>query len=291
MANLVHHPQSLSALAGMPEASSDDHLIEMWLEKSESPRTQRVYRRVIKRFRGWLKDKPLQRVTALELLAYQEAFDPKWSDATRNQQKAAIKSLWTYGCEIQYFPFNIPHAVYKLKKPRPVTAERILTDDQMQEAIDAEPNPKARLFLRFLYSTALRATEAIDVTWDDFKIRGDRVFLHVQHGKGDEFREVGCSALVYMDLWDAKPENAKPTDKVFRITYITAWRWVKDAFTRIGKPAASPHWARHAHAVVSHEHGADWHSISRQLGHANASFTMDRYGHFTGDHSSDFIDC
>lgn len=291
MSRLVHQHQAPGILAGMPQASSDDHLIEMWLGKSESPRTQKVYRRVIKRFRDWLGNKPLQQVTALELIAYQETFKPDWSDATRNQQKAAIKSLWTYGCEIQYFPFNIPHAVYKLKKPRPVTAERILTDPQMQEAIDREPNLKAQLFLRFLYSTALRATEAIDVTWQDFKIRGDRVYLHVQHGKGDEFREVGCSAMVYMDLWDAKPSTAEPEDKVFSVCYQTAWLWVKTAFRRIGKPEGSPHWARHAHAVVSHENGADWHSISRQLGHANASFTMDRYGHFTGDHSSDFIDC
>lgn len=290
MDSSVVHAQ-VSPLTGLPQASSDDHLVEMWLSKSESDCTRKVYSRVVKRFRRWLDGKRLQQVTALDLLAYQETFKDTWADATRNQHKAAIKSLWTYGCELQYFSFNIPHACYKLRKPRPVTAERILTEEQMQQAIDAESNPKAKLFLRFLYSTALRVSEALALQWKDFVILGDRVFVQVHHGKGDKFREVGCSALVYMDLWDTKPDSTTPDDKVFKIAYVTAWRWVKASLKRINRPEGSPHWARHAHAVASHRNGADWHSISQQLGHAKASFTMDRYGHFTGDHSSDFIEC
>lgn len=282
---------SSGALAGLPQASSDQHLVEMWLGKFESESTRKVYARVVNRFADFLDGKPLREVTALDLLAYVETFKPTWSDATRNQHKAAIKSLWTYGVDLQYFAFNIPHAVYKLRKPRPVTAERILTEDEMEEAIAAEPYDNARLFLRFLFSTALRVSEALALTWADFTIRGDRVYVRVERGKGDKFREVGCSARVYRDLWNAKPPTTQPSDPVFSIAYVTAWRWVKTSLERIGKPQGSPHWARHAHAVVSHENGADWHSISRQLGHANPSFTMDRYGHFTGDHSSDFIDC
>ena len=282
-----------SEITGMPQASNDDQLVLMWLHKTDSEATQKAYKRAIGRLRAWLNQQgvtQLARATAVDFLEYLETFPEKWSDATRNQHKAAIKSLWTYGAELQYFKFNIPHAVYKLKKPRPVTAERILTEGEMAEALKAEPNPRAKLFLRFLFGTGVRVSEALAVQWKDFYRRGDRVFLMIEHGKGDKFREIGCPTNIYADILKSRPTIDANDARAFKISYPTAWYWTRRALKRIDK-IGSPHWLRHAHAVVSHEKGAEWHAIARQLGHNKPSFTMDRYGHFAGKHSSDFIDC
>ena len=62
------------------------------------------------------------------------------------------------------------------------------------------------------------------------------------------------------------------------------WGWIlRIAFHRKRR-------LRHAHAVTAAAHGSDWWSIAQQLGHARPSFTMDRYGHFGGDFSSDYVD-
>lgn len=280
-------------ITGMPQAASDDQLVAMWLSKSDSDATKKAYRRAINRLRAWLNSRgsiQLARTNAVDFLEYLETFKDNWSDATCNQHKAAIKSLWTYGCELQYFAFNVPHAVYKLKKPRPVTAERILTEDEMSDVFTAEPNPKAKLFLRFLFGTGVRVSEALAVQWRDFHRRGDRVFLMIEHGKGDKFREIGCPLKIYQAIANSRPPADSDEARVFKISYPTAWYWTRRALKRIDK-VGSPHWLRHAHAVVSHENGAEWHAIARQLGHNKPSFTMDRYGHFSGKHSSDFIDC
>lgn len=290
--NLVTIDVTTGDLVHLQQATSDDHLISMWLEKSDSPCTHKAYERAIRRFRQWLLSQGvyrLDRATAMHFLDYQRGFPSHWSDATRNQHKAAIKSLWTYGSELKYLPFNVPHAVYKLKKPKPVTAERVLTETEMVLMLRREKNPVAKLFVRFLYGTGVRVSEALAVQWRDFHCRGDRVFLSIQHGKGDQFREIGCQFSLYQDLLAARPAEALDEDEVFPVAYITAWRWVKTAMRRGGKPAGSPHWCRHAHAVVSHENGAGWHAIAQQLGHKRASFTMDRYGHFTGTPSTDHV--
>ncbi|HEY9737523.1 MAG TPA: site-specific integrase [Trichocoleus sp.] len=273
------------------QAHSDDHLIELWLAGFESAATQKAYTRAITRLRRWLGPVGLRQVTAADLVEYRQGFKASWSDATANQQLAAIKSLWSFGCDLRYLPFNVPHAVYKLKKPKPVTAERILTEKEMLKAIKLEPDPEAQIFLRFLYGTGVRANEAISLRWCDFQPRGNRVFLQIHNAKGGQFREIGCPPKLHRDLLARKSPTASSSELIFGVPYIRAYRWIKTALTRIGKPEASPHWARHAHAVISHEHGADWHAIARQLGHKRPSFTMDRYGHFTGKPSSDYIDC
>jgi integrase/recombinase XerD len=229
-------------------------------------------------------------VTAAMLIDYEATFPKRWSDATCNLHKAAIKSLWKFGSSIRYLQFNVPHAVYRLGKPRPVMAERILTEGEMRRAIAKEPSLEAQLFLRFLFATGVRASEALAVRWCDLHLRGQRVFLAIHHGKGDKAREIGCSKAVYDALVQARPEDALDQDEIFPVPYLIAWQWVKVAMARIGKPQASPHWLRHAHAVTAAAHGSDWWSIAQQLGHAKPSFTMDRYGHFGGDFSSDYVD-
>ena len=277
----------------LPQATSDDHLIAMWLEKSDSDHTRLAYQRAIRRLRQWLLLQGVQRldrVTAQHLLDYQRTFPARWSDATRNQHKAAIKSLWSYACLLNYVAFNVPHAVYKLGKVRPVRAERVLTEKEILSAIRREKNLVAQLFLRLLYGTGLRVSEALALQWRDLYQREDKVFLAVQHGKGDQFREIGCQLALYRALVEARPPEAIDEDEIFPVTYQTAWRWVKASMKRIGRPQGSPHWARHAHAIVAHERGADWHAIAKQLGHARPSFTMDRYGHMTGSSSAEYVD-
>jgi integrase/recombinase XerD len=289
---VTSQPSQTASLA-LQQASSDDHLIEMWISRSRSAGTQKAYRRAITRLRAWLAHHDchqLAMVTAAMLIDYEATFPKRWSDATCNLHKAAIKSLWKFGSSIRYLQFNVPHAVYRLGKPRPVMAERILTEGEMRRAIAKEPSLEAQLFLRFLFATGVRASEALAVRWCDLHLRGQRVFLAIHHGKGDKAREIGCSKAVYDALIQARPEDALDQDEIFPVPYPIAWQWVKVAMARIGKPQASPHWLRHAHAVTAAAHGSDWWSIAQQLGHAKPSFTMDRYAHFNGVFSSDYVD-
>lgn len=293
MSNLaVRNPDGQITLV---QASSDDHLVDLWLKTKSSTKTQEAYAASVKRLRRFLARqgcRHLGEVTLGLLLDYQDAMPVRWSPATKNLHKAAIKSLWTFGAEIGYFQFDVPAACYHLGDPTPVTAERILSHEEMTRAIELEPNPRHRLLLRLCYSTGARITEVLNIRWRDLnRVNGDPL-IHLPVCKRGKPRNVHCGGRVFDDILALRqPSLDLPGCLVFPEEYRTVYCWTKTAFRRIGKKEASPHWIRHAAALRYLALGWDWHAIARQLGHKSASFTMDRYGHFVGIHPDSLNDC
>lgn len=278
----------------LQQATSDDHLIEIWLKTKESEKTREAYTAAVKRLRRWLGRqgcRELGLVTMDLLQRYQEEMPSRWSGSTRNLHKAAIKSLWTLGAEIGYFPFDVPAACYHLGDPSPVSPERILSHYEMMQAIELEPNDRHRLILRFTYSTGARINEVLNIRWRDLNRVNGEPIVHLPICKRNKPRNVHCGNKVYEDVLAGKTLLDRPNCLVFYEEYRTVYDWVKASFRRIGKKEASPHWIRHAAVLRYLALGWDWHAIARQLGHKSASFTMDRYGHFVGINPDSLNDC
>jgi integrase len=276
------------------QASSDDQLVAMWLHE-KGQLTQALYLKEYQRLAAFMARRGISTLKDLklgDLYAYADDFPSQWSDRTKNLRKAAIKSLLTFAHKLGYVHFNVG-TLLKTEVPSGVLAERILSEDQMNEAIAAAP-PQAHLFLAFLYASALRLSEALDLRWRDVNWVGGRPVLTVLHGKGKKRRQVNCSPVVWAAVEATRPGNASPDDLIFPFSRASAYRWTKVAFEKIGVPEASPHWARHAFViqVSTHAEGGavNWHAIARQLGHTDPAFTMRQYGHFTGQDISALID-
>jgi len=82
-------------------------------------------------------------------------------------------------------------------------------------------------------------------------------------------------------LW-ANPYNLVFTDEaVGRFDYNRAGRHFKSICNAAGLVGVRFHDLRHTYAVSAIRAGDDIKTIQGNLGHATASFTLDRYGHFT----------
>ena len=205
-------------------------------------------------------------------------------DAYRTRVLAAVKSLFKFGHQTGYLPFDVGRAV-KIPPRRDALAERILTHYEVVDMISAAKKDRDRMLLRSLYVGGLRVEEA----------GGGQLTLF---GKGRKTRRVllpgglisGLSAL-------ALPEPKAPLFRSRKrapgggprpITARQAERIVKGAARVAGlknAPEISPHWLRHAHASHAMDRGAKIHLVRETLGHASVA-TTGRYLHARPDESS-----
>ena len=81
------------------------------------------------------------------------------------------------------------------------------------------------------------------------------------------------------DVWN-NPDNLVFTNELGRhYAIFTFYKNFKRIAASIGRPDARPHDLRHTAATVAIASGADIKSVQDLLGHATASFTLDRYAH------------
>ncbi len=260
--------------------NQDANLIALWL-KRKAKTTQDAYRRDLGKFQAFTQGKPLQDIRLDDLYAFGDSLS-HLAVASRNRVMSALKSLLTFGCRTQYLPYNVG-AACKLEALENKLADRLLTVDEVQAMIDHEPDTTKRLFIRFLYFTAVRASEFANLTWGNFKPREQGAQMRV-FGKGGKTRHV----LIPQDVWlDMEPLAIDRTveDTVFRTNRVALWRIVKDAGERVGVDKASPHALRHSHATHALDNGAPLHVIQQTLGHSSLAITG-QYLHIRPQESS-----
>jgi integrase/recombinase XerD len=202
-----------------------------------------------------------------------------------------------------YLAFNVG-SFLKTPKAKETIAERILEVSEVKGLIkygvknerDWLRQPEGhRLLLSLMYGCGLRVSEAIGLTWDDFKKHGDGGKATV-FGKGSKTRIV----LIPDKLWQQVKEFEK-YHRVNQYVFISrnhnqmersvVHRMIKRACKRAGiDERASAHWLRHSHASHSLEAGCNLRLLQQSLGHASVT-TTERYLHISPDAgSSQFID-
>lgn len=287
--------------AGLSGASTDERLIGLWLHgKSES--TVEAYRGALAAFAGFAGGKPLRTVTLSDLQEYADDISDAFAPATQAKLLAAMKSLFSFGHQVGYLPFDVGRPV-KLPSRKDDRAERILSADDVHSMIAAAGKGRNRALLRLLYIGGLRVAEAVDLRTRDLRERGvaddgkggGQVTLF---GKGRKTRVVLLPASLWTELFalalphpDApmfRSRKKGPGGEPSSITPRQAERVVKDAAIRAGLSNASdvsPHWLRHAHASHAMDRGAKVHLVQATLGHASVA-TTGRYLHARPDESS-----
>jgi integrase/recombinase XerD len=206
-----------------------------------------------------------------------------------------IKSLFSFGVKTGYLAFNVG-SFLKTPKAKETIAERILEVSEVKGLIKyGVKNERDRLLLSLMYGCGLRVSEAIGLTWDDFKKHGDGGKATV-FGKGSKTRIV----LIPDKLWQQVKEFEK-YHRVNQYVFISrnhnqmersvVHRMIKRACKRAGiDERASAHWLRHSHASHSLEAGCNLRLLQQSLGHASVT-TTERYLHISPDAgSSQFID-
>lgn len=202
-----------------------------------------------------------------------------------------------------------------IKLPRAVKKPFTIIDrEHIPAFIEAAKKTKFPNELMLMLFTGLRIGEIRGLCWDDFD--ADALTLHVQrqlhaptHGvrfappkDGEERvlqlapeavdvlkrqrRRQAEDRLAAGDKWI---EDDISAGLIFRQrtgkphSELSIYYAVKQAGTAIGLPALHPHDLRHSYAVAALRSGADVKTVQHNLGHKNATMTLDVYAAYTTD--------
>jgi len=276
-------------LPALPQADTDQGLVDIWERRHASRHTRRNYRMQAARFLAHV-GKPLRQVRIGDVQAFAASLDGM-APATRATAIAAVKSLLTFGQEVGYLQFNVGKAV-KAPPVKNTLAERIMSEADAMRMVALEPNARDRAFLTLLYGGGLRLSEACGLRWRDLTERDGGAGQATVFGKGGKTRIVLLSPNTWRTLMALRVDG-EVGDPVFRsrkkgepIQPRQADRIVKAAAARAGLSAeVSAHWLRHAHASHALDRGAPIHLVQATLGHASVS-TTGRYLHARPTESS-----
>ncbi|MCH7471355.1 tyrosine-type recombinase/integrase [bacterium] len=143
------------------------------------------------------------------------------------------------------------------------------------EIIDREPQPLRKLFIEFLYLTAMRVSEALQFRLDGVIVEDGRRFFDVRR-KGGRMDRVEIPAGLVERL---RSLGAAPDGRMFPFKRGWAHRFVKAAGARCGVPEFSPHWNRHGHCTHALMHPeVNIGMVMKQAGHTSLKHTT-RYLH------------
>ncbi len=298
-------------LAIVPEGTTEDKLIELWVRLKKSPHTQRAYQRDIQFFRDSV-EKPLAAVTLEDALDFCDNLDEleiinkrgevkPLEDNSKRRIINSVKSLYSFAYSSGLFPVNVMAAI-KPPSAKSAISQRILTEATVLKIIVLEQDARNHAILHVLYAAGLRVSELCNLRWRHVIRRSNGVQLDIMSGKGDKQRHVLLPEASWTIL-SALREGATDTDFVFRsrqevsregyykgtrLDTTTVFRIVREAAKRAGVPnwdEVSPHWLRHCHGSHAIDHQAPLTVVRDTLGHSNISVTNE-YAKARPDQSS-----
>lgn len=146
---------------------------------------------------------------------------------------------------------------------------RALSPDQVAAAF-AAASGHGRLFLRFLYDSGLRLSEALAVTAGDCLCGESGIIISVR-GKGGKIRMVTVGARVERELRAALAGLA-PTERVFPWKDSGVQSAMKRMSDRLGF-RVSAHRLRHSFANATTARGIPMEMLRKLMGHADLATT------------------
>jgi len=248
--------------------------------RNYSPRTVGCYVSMMARFTREF-GKPPGQLGPAEIRAFQvRLIESKVSWSLFNQAVCALRFFYRVTLPRDFAVEHIPFA--KTRRPLPM----VLSVDEVRRLLSAPTCPKHRAVLSLIYATGARLNEAVHLRVSD--IDGERMTVHIRHGKGGRPRMVPMSLALrelLRDYWRAERPSIFlfPGNEPSRPLHETS---VQHACAKARLRAridkrASVHTLRHSYATHLLELGVDLRTIQKLLGHSCLSTTA-IYVHVTG---------
>ncbi len=156
---------------------------------------------------------------------------------------------------------------------------RVVSPEERVRLISALP-PRVRLVARFLYATAARVSEALELRLSDTKQDGNRVLLRF-HGKGSKERWVRIPVSLLEEIEGEYGKTGREylfeslLGAPFSRQYVT--REIGKAARRVLNRRITAHNLRHSRATDLFEKTRRLRGVSEMLGHASISTTARFY--------------
>lgn len=295
-----------------------DEWFDMWMDtckKNCRDTTKRTYTIQYNRLRekiGWRK------LTNLNLVVIQDAFNNLKTDASRRDCKAILVDMLNRAVESDLLNKNVALSVNTKIDNRDRDEKRVLTEDEINLLLDVSKDSQLYPFFIIALHTGMRIGEIIGLTWDciDFKhgmIRITKILCYLPNDGNAiyEFhppktkagkRNVPMSKLVKETLLNQKKwhdrvssrfaprqgfEDLVFTSKTNKPLHNTNIResidYLVDKINRqhpeVEFKRFTPHCLRHTFATNCIAKGMNPKALQKLLGHNSLQMTMDLYCH------------
>lgn len=227
----------------------------------------------------------------------------KLSLAYKQKIHSTLSTVFNYGCMFHHLSKNVPHIVGNFKQPRGTRKKEmtIMTLDEFNQFIKCEKNRTYELFYKLLFFTGLRRGELLSLCWENIDIdnrlikvkstKSIRKNSKIEAPKTDEsVRDIKMINCVYQLLLSIKKEKGFLFEDG-SITGTTLDRKCKSNCKKIGfTQNMRIHDFRHSFASLCIDNDVPVAVLSKYLGHANISTTLDVYGHLYPDSQKKLTD-
>lgn len=233
-------------------------------------RTQQHYKSVIRQFVASLRISFIEDLTSCHIDQYISNLLGHAKNRTGNAHLTAIKSF----CHWLAKNYDIPNpaaSIDMLKEDPPI--QRCLTYEEYKRVLSVCSEQEADL-IRFLGNTGLRATEAINLTWDSI----DGKWLKVV-GKGRKFRTIPLNVTARSVLAKYPHQPTTPINFI-KSTRMQLYRLCCRLAIKAEIPRFGPHALRHYFATELLRRGVPISYVSQILGHSSIKTTESIYIHF-----------
>ena len=152
----------------------------------------------------------------------------------------------------------------------------VLSKKEIEHMILATKNLTHRLMIQIMYSAGLRASEIINLRWNDIDF--NRNIIHLKLAKGNKDRIVMLSPKVkkQLNFFDIEKNGSVfNSNRNKKYSLATIEKVVSNAAKKAGiKKRVTPHSLRHSFATHLLEKGIDIRYIRDLLGHERIETTM-----------------
>ena len=270
------------------------HIFQKQLDNNDtSPTTRKKKEAWIKMYFKDFKDMPIENITKPQLIDWRNDLKNKGiAVRTMNHGLQYIRSVFTFYSQV-YGAQNTGLVLksYKLTKDDKVEM-KVWTPQQFEKFLDHVNYPVYKAFFQFLYWTGCRRGEAVALTKDCFKGNKCHIYRAMKHYK-DGFQPLKTDSSERTITIDSKlMETLKPLIDladpfIFGGVHPVAISKIDTNFRKAIKEAnLKPirlHDLRHSHASFLLNNGANILAVSKRLGHATITQTLETYAHLMGD--------
>ncbi len=308
-----------AVLAGV-ETFNDHHLVQNFLSDCSatgSKETEKTYERHLERFRTYVRRRlnlgPQEQVDERYLAPGDtvaiDAFASGLRKMVNTINPATGKpemAVSTYNCVVaclsSFYRWcgdparRAATGIYSSPMPTKLQMKKVerkaksLSQEQLYRVWDgarhAKNSPTKRrdeLVLRLMFAFGCRATEMVNIRWDDIHTDGDLPRLHIRKGKGSKERWVAVDGVILdrlSQLRDTQPSSEwllpNLRDPKKHISRQGLWKLTNRAGKQSGIKAY-PHLLRHSHATISYRATKDPKLVQNTLGHSDVSTTLGLY--------------
>lgn len=269
------------------EYAIDDFLNTMEVELGASINTIKSYRRDLKRFAAYAKERGIHDPDELrreDILEFVQGVGGQGLSASSVARLcSSLRVFLKYMLKEDRIGKDLARYVVAPKVAR--TLPQVLTQREMQLLLDAiHDQPGASLrdrsVLELLYASGLRASEVANLRLIDVNLDVGYVRC-IGKGRKERVVPIGKKAAEVLRAYLAKERGVRDSDYVFvsrkgpRLARETIWRMVKrfQAFLRANKNLY-PHLFRHSFATHLLENGVDLRFVQELLGHSSIRTTQ-----------------